>query len=256
MPAQGLGRCDGCDLDREQEVIPIAMPAQGLGRCDYRSRLLRTRAVRIAMPAQGLGRCDTRIYEKGGHVPGHRNARAGAWTLRLARVRGRAGRVSHRNARAGAWTLRPGFGDTPKVTPSDRNARAGAWTLRPHQRRHGRPPVGIAMPAQGLGRCDEQVPRIARILVYIAMPAQGLGRCDSTCRRMVSQPFADRNARAGAWTLRLVDTTLTANVDTVIAMPAQGLGRCDVREHAIPHAKVGRSQCPRRGLDAATCGKP
>ena len=60
------------------------------------------------------------------------------------------------------------------------------------------------------------------------MPAQGLGRCDSTCRRMVSQPFADRNARAGAWTLRLVDTTLTANVDTVIAMPAQGLGRCDV----------------------------
>ena len=138
--------------------------------------------IPIAMPAQGLGRCDSRTCASAPRASSHRNARAGAWTLRQGPMR-TAGQV-----------------------------------------------VDIAMPAQGLGRCDfaNLIAAAKKAREDIAMPAQGLGRCDSTCRRMVSQPFADRNARAGAWTLRLVDTTLTANVDTVIAMPAQGLGRCDV----------------------------
>ena len=206
------------------------MPAQGLGRCDYRSRLLRTRAVRIAMPAQGLGRCDTRIYEKGGHVPDHRNARAGAWTLRQPDVRIRAPRIvasqcprrgldaatrphahrrpssRHRNARAGAWTLRlrkshRGSQEGPRRY---RNARAGAWTLRQHVPEDGEPAVrGSQCPRRGLDA------------------ATGRHDADGQCGHRY------RNARAGAWTLR--------------------------REHAVPHAKVGRrSQCPRRGLDAAT----
>ena len=205
MPAQGLGRCDSRANARSLLGDTIAMPAQGLGRCDYRSRLLRTRAVRIAMPAQGLGRCDTRIYEKGGHVPDHRNARAGAWTLRQPDVRIRAPRIvasqcprrgldaatrphahrrpssRHRNARAGAWTLRlrkshRGSQEGPRRY---RNARAGAWTLRQHVPEDGKPAVG-----------------------GIAMPAQGLGRCDLRKTMRTLPPGCYRNARAGAWTLR------------------------------------------------------
>ena len=61
----------------------------------------------------------------------------------------------------------------------------------------------IAMPAQGLGRCDRLVlAEKQQDASGIAMPAQGLGRCDSTVHALRADGRTDRNARAGAWTLR------------------------------------------------------
>ena len=39
--------------------------------------------------------------------------------------------------------------------------------------------IPIAMPAQGLGRCDIEYGDSGTEELWIAMPAQGLGRCDS-----------------------------------------------------------------------------
>ena len=64
--------------------------------------------------------------------------------------------------------------------------------------------IPIAMPAQGLGRCDLPPRRLVRGPSRIAMPAQGLGRCDKALAERSMRPSADRNARAGAWTLRPV----------------------------------------------------
>ena len=87
----------------------------------------------------------------------------------------------HRNARAGAWTLRRDEKSCyARSMTGYRNARAGAWTLRQHVPEDGKPAVGgIAMPAQGLGRCDEPLDRKRALPSLIAMPAQELGRCDS-----------------------------------------------------------------------------
>ena len=109
-----------------------------------------------------------------------------------------------------------------------RNARAGAWTLRQHVPEDGKPAVG-----------------------GIAMPAQGLGRCDLRKTMRTLPPGCYRNARAGALTLRQMPRHLVAQRHDDIAMPAQGLGRCD-RAYACPCTPSSKSQCPRRGLDAAT----
>ena len=84
------------------------------------------------------------------------------------------------------------------------------------------------------------------------MPAQGLGRCDLRKTVRTLPPGCYRNARAGAWTLRQMPRHLVAQRHDDIAMPAQGLGRCDSRTCASA-PRASSSQCPRRGLDAATC---
>ena len=56
------------------------------------------------------------------------------------------------------------------------------------------------MPAQGLGRCDDDVQAVGLTIRPIAMPAQGLGRCDPWAFTLATQSYPDRNARAGAWT--------------------------------------------------------
>ena len=49
--------------------------------------------------------------------------------------------------------------------------------------RCGREGRQIAMPAQGLGRCDKYNTRKITDGERIAMPAQGLGRCDKPQQR-------------------------------------------------------------------------
>ena len=50
--------------------------------------------------------------------------------------------------------------------------------------------IPIAMPAQGLGRCDSRRAQPPAVDGRIAMPAQGLGRCDNLdhCRHRTKAP--------------------------------------------------------------------
>ena len=45
------------------------------------------------------------------------------------------------------------------------------------------------MPAQGLGRCDDDVQAVGLTIRPIAMPAQGLGRCDPWAFTLATQSY-------------------------------------------------------------------
>ena len=154
-------------------------------------------------PRRGLDAATALLCNQVTITKGHRNARAGAWTLRLTRL-GRCAlplSTSQCPRRGLDAATTSGVHEVPTGT-LNRNARAGAWTLRLAVRRAvSIVPLASQCPHRGLDAATNRMHDACCPERLIAMPAQGLGRCDPWAFALATQSYPDRNARAGAWTL-------------------------------------------------------